>query len=237
MKPSLAVSLRNLRETLRICLPTALDASLSSVDGSVCDARLVAWSHRVLHNAGLTLELHGRENADPRLGPFVVMSNHQSHYDVPVLFAALGGRLRMVAKQELRNIPIFGKAAESAGMVFVDRGNHARAVESMNSAREKIKQGISVFVAPEGTRSHDGSLGTFKKGGFVIATQVGRPILPITIVGTLGVLRSGSFLTTPGGTIRVTIHPSVDPRAFSGDEREARAALMGAVHSAIGQAL
>ena len=105
---------RNLYETLAISWPTVVDAALNRVEKTTCDERLARWSKRVVANANIELDVRGLENFDPA-ARFVIMSNHQSFYDVPVLFAVLGGNLRMVAKKELFAVPIFSRAMREAG--------------------------------------------------------------------------------------------------------------------------
>lgn len=231
--PSLGLSLRNLGETFAISAPTVLDALTGRLTKPGCDARLARWSRRVVANARIHLHTTGLAHAAG--GPFVVMSNHQSHYDVPVLFTVLGANLRMVAKKELAEIPLFGSALRASGFVIVDRSDRAAAIRSLEQAKSELASGMHVWIAPEGTRSRTGSLLPFKKGGFVLALGVGLPILPVTIDGTRAILPVHAARSAPGAHVRVTVHPPIDvaPYASDPDPRAARDALLVRVRTAI----
>src|SRR5580658_4160815 len=177
---SLALSLASVYETFAISWPTVLDAALGRVDKEVCDARLASWCKKVVLHTRMDISVHGRENMKPST-TYLVMSNHQSHYDVPVLFYVLGANLRMITKVELFKIPIFGEAIRQAGFIAIDRSNRARAIESLRVAKATLADGVHVWIAPEGTRSKTGQLLPFKKGGFNVALEAGLPILPVSI--------------------------------------------------------
>src|SRR5262249_55739750 len=119
MSGSLALSVRNVYETLAISLPTMLEALSGRVTRPVCAERLARWSHSVVENARIKVEVAGREHLTEG-STYLVMSNHQSHYDIPVLFYVLGPNLRMIAKKELFHVPIFGDAMRAAGFVEID---------------------------------------------------------------------------------------------------------------------
>jgi 1-acyl-sn-glycerol-3-phosphate acyltransferase len=142
---------------------------------------------------------------------YVVMSNHQSHFDIPVVFQALGIPVRMVAKRELFGIPVMGAAMRYSGFVEIDRSRHAKAVRSLDAARERMaRDRTSVWIAPEGTRSADGSIGKFKRGGFHLAIDARLRILPVAIDGSLKVHRSGDVTVHKGQVVRVAIGAPVD---------------------------
>ena len=199
--------------TASICAPTIVEAAAGRLNEEVCDQRLDRWSRRLLEQASIELDVHGREYANSEES-FVVMSNHQSLYDIPVIFQALGRRIRMVTKKELFRIPIWGRAMRVAGFIEIDRRDRERAIESMRGAGERIRQGTDVWIAPEGTRSLDGSLGPFRKGGFHLALETHARILPVTIDGTRRVLPAGGRVVRPGARVTVTIHPPIDPKSF-----------------------
>jgi 1-acyl-sn-glycerol-3-phosphate acyltransferase len=176
MRGSYVLSARAVAETLAISAPTMLDSVLGRGSFEACDARLSTWSRRVVEAARIELSLGGREHlAAARPGEtFVIMSNHRSHYDIPVLFDALRGRtLRMVTKTELFRIPLFGPAMRAAGFIEIDRGNRERAIASLREAKRTLARGVDVWIAPEGTRTRDAVLAPFKKGGFVLALETG----------------------------------------------------------------
>ena len=187
---------------LRISAPTVVDSILGRIDLGVCDARLDDWSGQVITRTRMDLRVHGPTPDWSRA--YVVMSNHQSHYDIPVLFRVVHGRMRMVTKKELFKIPIFGKAMRGAGFIEIDRGDRESAIASLKNAADQLRSGTHVWIAPEGTRSKDGSIGPMKKGGFVMARTTGLPILPIAINGTINVLPRGTTRTRLGQRVDVT---------------------------------
>jgi 1-acyl-sn-glycerol-3-phosphate acyltransferase len=193
---------------LRISAPTVLDSVLGRIDLSVCDARLDDWSAQTITRTRIDLRVHGPTPDWSRA--YVVMSNHQSHYDIPVLYRVVHGRMRMVTKKELFKIPIFGKAMRGAGFIEIDRGDRESAIASLKTAADQLRSGTHVWIAPEGTRSKDGSIGPMKKGGFVMARTTGLPILPIAINGTINVLPRGTTVTRLGQRVDVTYGTPID---------------------------
>jgi 1-acyl-sn-glycerol-3-phosphate acyltransferase len=255
-RKSLVLSAWNAYEALAVSVPTVVDGARGRLTQAACDERLETFAAHVMRNAEIVLSVRGREHLSggqsSRGGPgvrgpssprYVVMSNHQSHYDVPVLYYVLGGRLRMVAKTELFALPLFGRAIREAGMIEVDRKNHARAVASLATAKTHLEAGTHIWIAPEGTRSATGALLPFKKGGFVLAMDMGAPILPITVQGTRDVLPANGMLSRRGVEVHVTIHPPIATGTYaaqggsSAERKAARDTLMGEVRDAIESAL
>ncbi len=235
MGASFSLSLRNVCETLAISLPTVVDAAIGAVTKERCDARLDAWSRAVVRHARIRLEVSGREHLVAG-ETYVVMSNHQSLYDVPVLFRVFGPNIRMIAKSELFRVPVFGGAMAAAGFIPVDRNDARAAVRSFGEARDLLGQRTHVWIAPEGTRSQDGELLPFKAGAFRLATQSGLPIAPVTLSGTRDVLPARSVRSMAGATVRVTIHPPIEAPPSEGS-RTLRRDLMQQVRSAVASAL
>jgi 1-acyl-sn-glycerol-3-phosphate acyltransferase len=220
-------------QTLRISVPTIWDSLRGRLTPEMCDLRLAAWSHAIVERAHIRLEVDGREHAAPGES-FVLMSNHQSLYDVPVVYQALARRIRMVAKKELFQVPVWGRAMQRAGFISLDRANRERSRDTLLASADVLHTGTSIWIAPEGTRSKTGVLGEFRKGGFHLALQSGCRILPISIAGTRAVLPAKSAHVTDGCSVRVVLHPPIDPRPF-GEER--RDELIAAVRQAIASAL
>jgi 1-acyl-sn-glycerol-3-phosphate acyltransferase len=157
------------------------------------------------------LDVRGRELI-PAGQAVVLMSNHQSHLDIPILFVSFGGRLRMVAKRELFRIPLFGPAMRRAGIVEVDRsGDRDKARAAMSNAAEAIAGGTSIWIAPEGTRSEDGRLGAFKKGGFLLAKQARAPIVPVAVDGSRHILPKHARSMQSGVPVKVTFGRPIAP--------------------------
>lgn len=167
--------------------------------------------------SGVCVSMEGNEHID-REKSYIIMSNHQSHYDVWSLIAHIPLQLRWVMKLELREVPIFGYCCERMGHIYIDRGHSEKAHESLKVAGEKIRNGSSVVFFPEGTRSPNGKLLPFKKGGFVIALEAKVPILPVTVVGGRRVLRKGSLKIMPG-RMKIIIHEPLDVDGYSYETR------------------
>ncbi len=218
-----------------------LDTFISAILATTCTyihsqnsghqvARL--WSRLNLALSGVSVSITGKENIDMSQ-PYIVMANHESHYDVFALMGLLPLQIRWIIKMELRKIPLFGIACEKIGYIFIDRGNHEKAKKSLEAAGDKIRSGSSVFFFPEGTRSRDGRLGIFKKGGFVIALEAGVPILPVSLVGGREILTKGSLRVMPG-RMKVIIHKPIPVDIYTYETKEK---LMGEVRSAIEKGL
>jgi len=220
---------RAIVETAWISVPTVVQGSVGRLTPEACDRRLDSWSRRLLEHAEIEVTTYGLEHW-PAGEAFVIMSNHQSLYDIPVLFQALKRRIRMVAKTELFKIPVWSAAMRAAGFVEVDRQNRGAAIASLNRAKRALAEGTSIWIAPEGTRSDSGRLGSFKKGGFHLALDTGARILPITVVGTRDVLVARGGEVRPGAQVSVTLSEPVDPKAY-GEERKEE--LIDAVRAAI----
>jgi 1-acyl-sn-glycerol-3-phosphate acyltransferase len=233
--PSLALSLKNIYETLAVSFPTIVEAAQGRVTKQLCDERLDRWSARLVANAQIDIEVRGAEHRNG--GTFLVMSNHQSLYDVPVLFRVIGPNLRMITKQELFSVPVFGPALAAGGFIAIDRKDRARAIESLRAAKEMLAAGTNVWIAPEGTRSQTGALLPFKKGGFHLALDAGLPILPVTLLGTRDVLRAKGVRSTPGQKVVVTFHRPLDPAPYQAMGKKGRDALMADVRAALESAL
>jgi 1-acyl-sn-glycerol-3-phosphate acyltransferase len=222
-----------LAETFRVCAPTVVDAALGRVRRDVVDRRLDEWANHAVRLADARLEVRGLEHVSAER-THLLMSNHQSAYDIFTLFVAFPHSMRMVAKKEMFRLPIMGSGMLAAGFVSLDRGDHQKAVATLERAKEVMASGINIWIAPEGTRSTDGQLLPFKKGGFVMAQQTGTPILPVTIDGTRDVLPAKDFRVRKGQRVRITFHAPVDPARFGPERRDE---LMSEVRGAIGSAL
>jgi 1-acyl-sn-glycerol-3-phosphate acyltransferase len=162
------------------------------------------WSWLIVKFSGITLEVEGLNRLDPQR-QYLFVVNHQSNFDIPVMVQALPQfQLRWIAKRELLWIPLFGWAMWAAKHVFVDRADSMDALKSLKVAKQRIAAGISMVVFPEGTRSPDGKLLPFKRGGFLLAVTTKTPIVPVTINGTGKLLARGEWRVRPGA-IRVVI--------------------------------
>ncbi len=176
------------------------------------------WARMNLLFTGVLVSVEGGEHID-RKKSYIIMSNHQSHYDVLALIAYMPLQLRWVMKLELREVPIFGYCCEKMGQIYIDRGHSEKAHESLAIAGEKIRNGASVVFFPEGTRSPNGKLLPFKKGGFVIALEAKVPILPVTVIGGRNVVPKGSHRILPG-RMKIKIHEPVEIQEYTYDTKE-----------------
>lgn len=154
------------------------------------------WSSGLLRASGARVDVRMPE--EPLHGPAVIMANHQSLLDIPLLIRSWPGEVRFLAKRSLFSIPVFGWALRASGFVPVDRKDRKSAPETLKAARSLIERGISVVVFPEETRSRDGRLLPFKRGGFLLALKCRAPIVPVGLRGTREMRRPGGLLVTPG---------------------------------------
>ena len=188
----------------------------------------VWWSRLNSFMTPMFVSVRGRRHIDKKQS-YVIISNHLSHYDIFVLYGWLGIDFKWVMKKELRNLPALGAACEKIGHIYIDRSNRETAIASLAAAKKKIVNGTSILFFPEGTRSASGELGQFKKGGFVMALDLGIPILPVTVLHTDKILPSRTMDLFPGRAGMV-IHEPID---VSGYDKERLGELMATVREVI----
>jgi 1-acyl-sn-glycerol-3-phosphate acyltransferase len=199
----------------------AMVVSVFSSETALAMARLI-WVRPVLWMVGVRLQLEPMPDLDWKR-PYLFAMNHQSTLDIPVVVAALPVQPRFVSKQSMARVPFFGWYMRRTGMVFVDRSNRTRAIESLRLAGERIRAGASIFIFPEGTRSHERKILPFKKGPFALALEAGVPIVPVVIEGTGEALPANAWTARPG-TVRVKVGRPISTGGRSPEEREALAA-------------
>lgn len=209
-----------------ICLILAILVSFVMPSGVQSVARV--WARVCLRLAGVQVRVTGGEHL-PGTAPVICMANHSSNFDILALFAGLPIQFRWLAKEELFRIPLFGLAMRRSGYIAVDRADRKKAIASMAVAAKRINAGVTVMLFPEGTRSPDGQLLPFKKGGFMLALQAQVPIVPVAISGANQIMNKHSWLMR-GGTIVLHIGAPLPTAAKTFAERDA---LMEAVRSAI----
>ena len=194
--------------------------------------RVAMWiTNAGVRAAGIKIEITGLEHVPPGRS-CIFMCNHVSNLDPPVVLPLLPGRSSVLLKKELMNIPILGTAMRMAKFVPVERGSRRDAAQaSVEAAGDALRSGLHIMVFPEGTRSRDGRLASFKKGPFFLAQQTQAPIIPIAVAGTQDMMSKGSSAITPGLT-RVHVLPPIEPAAY-----ETREELLLAVRKAIADAL
>jgi 1-acyl-sn-glycerol-3-phosphate acyltransferase len=190
------------------------------------------WGKVALWANGVKVKVGGLENLKGK-GPYVFMSNHQGSYDIFALLGHLPFQFKWLAKKELFSIPFFGWTMAAAGYISVDRKGTRETVEAMNEAAHKIREGMSVVIFPEGSRSQNGSLQPFKKGGFTLAIKSRVPIVPIAIDGSRTIMPKDRLKVSPG-EIWIQLGSPIDTENFSLKDREV---LMAKVKERITQNL
>ena len=166
------------------------------------------WARSLVWAAGIKLEVTGLENVEPDES-YILIANHQSHMDIPVLTWGLPIPQRIIAKKELFKIPFLGWGMKAVGMLSIDRSNRKQSFETLKEAEEIIKTyRLSILAFPEGTRSDDGNIHPCKKGPFVLAINTGLPLLPVSVSGTRKIIPKGK-ISLRAGRVKVHIHPPV----------------------------
>ncbi|MBN1414040.1 MAG: 1-acyl-sn-glycerol-3-phosphate acyltransferase [Bacteroidales bacterium] len=173
----------------------------------------VIWSRVNAFFTPMFVTVTGRKNVCKHTS-YVIISNHQSIYDIFLIYGWLGIDIKWIMKKEARKIPGVGFGSRKVGHIFLDRSNSRVAMESLNEAKKRLVNGISVVFFPEGTRSITGELGVFKRGAFKIAIDLGLPLLPITVTGTKEILPAGTLNIFPGKA-KMIIHPSIDIKKYN----------------------
>ncbi|MBI3018383.1 MAG: 1-acyl-sn-glycerol-3-phosphate acyltransferase [Deltaproteobacteria bacterium] len=171
------------------------------------------WGRFNLKHAKITLELHGQENLTRTPAIFVI--NHQSMLDIFIMSSLLPDKTLPIAKKSFSYIPILGWFLRAAGVVLIDRHHPSKALEGMKQARDSIiEQGLSIVMAPEGTRTKTGELQPLKKGAFYLAIQTKLPMIPITIVGAYSLFPKSSWIPKEGA-VKVYIHLPISTQQWS----------------------
>lgn len=189
----------------------SLASMLADRRGRVAHRCARAWARLILATTGVRTSARGVERVDRGVS-YVFVSNHQSIYDVPVLFAALPLQLRIIAKASLGRFPVLGWHLRWTGHLLVDR---ARAgAGALKQVAHMMRRGHSLIVFPEGTRSADGRVGRFRRGLFLLAIDAGLPVVPVAVAGTRRVMRKGRLTTRPGD-VTLVVHPPVPTDGLS----------------------
>ena len=177
-----------------------------------------AWAWLVLKTNRVKVRVQGIEKLDGNTS-YIFMANHASNLDPPVIALTLEHTLRFIAKKSLARVPLFGLAIRLARMIIIDRDDPASARDAVNLATRDLTGGISAFFFAEGTRSLDGKLQRFKKGGVVLAMNTGLPIVPITIIGSYELMPKNTVWVRPG-VVDVIIDDPIDSSVYSENDRD-----------------
>ncbi len=199
-----------------------------SVASSVIDRRghfahrcARAWSWLILKTTGVRVKVEGLERLTPGI-TYVFVSNHQSIYDIPIIFASLPYQLRIIAKASLARFPVLGWHLERGGHLFVDRERPDRA-GILRRWRGLVADGLSLIIFPEGTRSRDGRVARFKAGSFLLAIEAGLPVVPLAVAGTRRVMAKGRVRTEPADVALIVHDPIQAPALETPTVRDAKA--------------
>lgn len=168
------------------------------------------WSRGLLTASCVQVDVEYSAGLEPG-GRYVFLCNHQSLFDIPALIVTVPGQVRMLAKRSLFRVPVFGWALWAGGFIPIDRGDRSRARQSFTSAAARLREGTSILLFPEGTRSLTDTLLPFERGGFLLALKSGLPIVPVGVSGTRAVQPKGNWAIRPGRvTVRygAPIHPA-----------------------------
>lgn len=211
---------------LTVLVAMVWDSRIASRHIAANWGRLIGWLTPML----VTVE--GKENADPNR-TYVVVLNHQSQFDIFLVYGWLNLDLKWVMKAELRKFPGLGPGCEKAGHIFVDRSNPEQARQAVTEALDRVGDGVGILFFAEGSRSEDGKLKAFKKGAFRTAVSQQLPILPVTIDGTRNIQRPRAWTICPG-RVRMVIHPAIE---VAGDDASDIRDLMVQTQAAIASAL
>ncbi len=196
----------------------SIGSSLFEKGGYVAHWCARMWSRLILATTGVRVDVAGLERLDAGR-TYVFVANHQSIYDIPILFWSLPYQLRIIAKESLGRVPFLGWHLRRTGHMLVDRRRPDRA-KIFGWASRLTANGLSLIVFPEGTRSRDGRVGRFKGGSFYLALEAGLPIVPLSVVGSRHVMLKGRLATYPGA-VRLIVHDPIETRGLAGaDPRE-----------------
>lgn len=204
--------------TVALFIPITVAALMSST-GNLAFTLSRVWAFFMLKATGVRVIIRNREKICKGTS-YVIISNHQSAYDILALVTSLGIQFRWIIKKELRGVPLFGYALYVSRNIFIDRSDSHKAIESINKGMDRLPPGTSVMFFAEGTRSSSRTVGEFKKGGFVMAMEKGLPILPVTVNGSRKVLPGKNLAFNPG-TIEVVMGDPIEATDFSKDNLKA----------------
>lgn len=187
--------------------------------GWVIDTLGRIWSRGIVRVCGIDLEVIGLEHLRPGQS-YVLICNHLSNFDIWCTLARMPFVVRFVAKKELLRIPIFGQALAVSDHIVIDRGDPQSAIARINAAAARTPQGMGILFYAEGTRSRDGRVHEFKKGGVSLALSTQLPIVPMSVSGTRKFLPRGCAVIRPGGRVRIVLAEPIPTTGLTYDDRD-----------------
>jgi len=209
---------------------TSIVSSLFDPRGHFAHKCARAWSWLILKTTGVRVAVEGLDRIEPGK-TYIFVSNHQSIYDIPVIFASLPYQLRIIAKASLAHFPVLGWHLKRGGHLFVDRRNPDRS-GILKRWRALVSDGLSLIIFAEGTRSGDGQVARFKGGSFMLAIEAALPIVPLAVINTRAVMPKGRLRTEPAD-VRLVVHSPIQPPALEAPTATDAKALADRVHAVV----
>lgn len=192
-------------------------ASFFDANGNLAHRCITQWARTSLALAGLRVHIEGQERLDPR-STYIFMPNHASFLDTLLAFAYIPYDFRNIIKEEVFSIPLLGLALRRSGQIPIDRENPWKALNSLKQAANLLKQGVSIVVFPEGTRTPNGEIQEFKTVLFILPIRSRIPVVPVLIEGTFHALKRGSVLLNPV-PLKLTFHDPIPADSFEVRDR------------------
>ncbi len=199
--------------------PLAILLVLLTRSGKPVDVLGRLWAKLIVWTCGINLELEGLHHLQPGRS-YVIISNHLSNFDIFCTLARLPTTVRFVAKKELLRIPVFGHALGISDHIVIDRQNPELAIQTINAAVARSIEGVCILFYAEGTRSPDGRVGPFKKGGVTLALNTQLPILPLSVSGTRRFLPKSAKVIRPGGRVKIVLDAPIETTGLDLDARD-----------------
>lgn len=225
---SLWIILLSFIYTAYTCGLASIKAMRGTISRKWCDEELQRWVHRLINLVKIKYKIINPHKVEPKLNEVtIIMCNHTSLFDIPLsLIAFPNHSVRMLSKKEIAKIPIMGSGMIAAEFPLIDRENRKQAIKDLAAVKDLLATGIVMWIAPEGTRSLDGKLGKFKKGGFITAISTKAKIIPIGIRGAEKVLPAKTHRFTINQTTEIHIGEPIDAAKFQLAEKDELIALV-----------
>jgi 1-acyl-sn-glycerol-3-phosphate acyltransferase len=207
--------------TLFITIQVLWQQLTNTYDRKFGDKMLKWWSSNLLGVVDLKYSVNDPYGIKIEPGKrYIIMSNHSSLYDIPIIIMTMPGSIRMLTKKELFNVPLWGKGMKAGEFIAIDRHDFEQAKRDLKAAREKMESGIVLWIAPEGTRSRTGKLGEFKKGGVIMAIESCATIIPVGIIGSADILQPKTWDFYLGKEVKVNVGKPIEASKYSLENKE-----------------
>ncbi len=199
--------------------PLAILAALITRRGWPVDVLGRLWCRLIVWTCGIRVEVDGLEHLVPGRS-YILISNHLSNFDIWCTLATVPATIRFVAKKELLRVPVFGQALAVSDHIVIDRQDPESAIATINAAALRSPEGVCILFYAEGTRSPDGKVHAFKKGGVTLALRTQLPIIPMSISGTRKFLPKGCAVIRPSGRVKIVFDAPIETAGLSLDRRD-----------------